>query len=249
MYRCLIVEDEKLMREYLTEELTHIHPHWEAAAQAGDGREAVALLEQGSFDLVLTDIKMPDMDGLELAEYIEKNCPCTYVAILSGYDEFDYARRAFRLNVHDYLLKPLNEAELAQMLEQVEQRLLSMHPHERQTSPCPPTAPKLIQNVCAYLCESFQQGISLSMVADRFHVTPSYLSSLFHKEVGMPYSKFLLQLRMQTAARLLTAAEEMRIYEVAKACGFLSDKHFIYVFRNYFKQSPSEYKRAQRATE
>lgn len=246
MYRCLIVEDEKLMRTYLMEELNQIHPHWYAAAQAGDGREAVALLKRGSFDLVLTDIKMPDMDGLQLAEYIEKNCPCTYVAILSGYDEFDYARRAFRLNVCDYLLKPLNETELAGVLDKVERKLLSIKPPERQASLCPQTAPKLIQNVCAYLCQNYQQGISLSMVADLFHVTPSYLSNLFHKEVGLSYSKFLLQLRMQTAARLLASSDEMRIYEVAKACGFLSDKHFIYVFRNYFNQSPTEYRRSQR---
>ncbi|MDD3214199.1 MAG: response regulator, partial [Eubacteriales bacterium] len=116
MYRALIVEDEDLMRGYLAEKLNELCPEWEAAATAADGMEAVEKLAHGRFDAVITDIRMPGMDGLELARYIRRTDTEMPILVLSGYDEFDYARAAVRLNVFDYLLKPLNEDELASAL-------------------------------------------------------------------------------------------------------------------------------------
>ena len=81
------------------------------------------MLQSGRYDLVITDIRMPGMDGLSLAGTITSHHPGTFMIILSGYDEFEYARTAVRLNVCDYLLKPLNDDELRQALEKVAQRL------------------------------------------------------------------------------------------------------------------------------
>ena len=116
MYRALIVEDEDLMREYLASKLAELCPEWESAATATDGMEAVERLAHEHFDAVLTDIRMPGMDGLELARYIRRTDAEMPILILSGYDEFNYARAAMRLNVFDYLLKPLNEQELSAAL-------------------------------------------------------------------------------------------------------------------------------------
>jgi hypothetical protein len=83
----------------------------------------MSLLQRELFDLVITDIRMPGMDGLSLARHVSAQHADTFVIILSGYDEFDYARAAVRLNVCDYLLKPLNDGELNQALEKVSQKL------------------------------------------------------------------------------------------------------------------------------
>lgn len=123
MYRALIVEDEPLMRQYLMDKLNDIHPGWQAAASAEDGMDALSLMQKELFDLVITDIRMPGMGGLSLARQVSVHHTDTFVIILSGYDEFDYARTAVRLNVCDYLLKPLNDGELHQALEKVSQRL------------------------------------------------------------------------------------------------------------------------------
>lgn len=137
MYRALIVEDEPLMRQYLMDKLNDIHPKWQAAASAEDGVEAMSLLQKELFDLVITDIRMPGMDGLSLARHVTAHYSDTFIIILSGYDEFDYARAAVRLNVCDYLLKPLNDGELKQALEKVSQRL-EENKRRRQADSCFP---------------------------------------------------------------------------------------------------------------
>ena len=116
MYRALIVEDEDIMRDYLAANLHTFCPEWSAAATAADGMEAVERLAHERFDAVITDIRMPAMDGIELSRYIRAQDAEMPILILSGYDAFDYARAAMRLNVFDYLLKPVHEPELAAAL-------------------------------------------------------------------------------------------------------------------------------------
>lgn len=119
MLTALIVEDEPLMREYLLFNLSSIHDQWITAACAKDGVEAMALLNEQHFDLIITDIKMPRMTGVELATYVHNNIADTDIIFLTGYDEFDYARAAVRSGVSDYLLKPLQDAELHAILDKL----------------------------------------------------------------------------------------------------------------------------------
>lgn len=96
MLTALIVEDEPLMREYLLLNLSSIHDQWKTGACARDGIEAMELLNKHKFDLVITDIRMPRMGGLELAAFVHNNIVDTDIIFLTGYDEFDYARAAVR---------------------------------------------------------------------------------------------------------------------------------------------------------
>ncbi|MEI8199990.1 MAG: response regulator [Eubacteriales bacterium] len=119
MYNVLIVDDEPLMRKYMTDNLSRIDNRWTVTDQTEDGLQAVSLMKNKSFDLVITDIKMPEMDGLALAKHIQKNYPDTKVIIVSGFDEFQYAQEAVRCNVHDYLLKPLMDENIMEALDRV----------------------------------------------------------------------------------------------------------------------------------
>ncbi|MGB8450710.1 MAG: response regulator [Anaerocolumna sp.] len=116
MYRTLIVDDEQLMRQYLNKNLSKICSDFCVTGIACDGLEAVELIKKQTFDLVITDIRMPEMDGLNLAKYVFETSADTKVIIISGYNEFEYARLALKYGVSDYLLKPLNDANISETL-------------------------------------------------------------------------------------------------------------------------------------
>jgi two-component system response regulator YesN len=116
MYKLLIVEDEQLTRNFLKQIIPKLCDKWEIVGDVMDGVDALEVLKHQSVDLILTDIKMPVMDGLELCKQVNKLYPEIHCAILSGYGEFDYAKSAIKYNVNSYLLKPIINDELRDML-------------------------------------------------------------------------------------------------------------------------------------
>ncbi len=121
--RILLVEDEPASAEYLAGVLRRDLPGMEVAGIAENGEEALRIIRQERVDIVVTDIKMPVMDGLELAEAVRTSWPMIPVVIVSGYELFEYAKTALRFGVSDYLLKPVKARELAECLERVALRL------------------------------------------------------------------------------------------------------------------------------
>lgn len=123
MYNVLIVDDEQLMLTYLANNITPLCPQFQITGIAYDGLEAMDKLKQQKFDLVITDIRMPEMDGLSLAKYIYETTPLTRIIIISGYNDFEYARMAIQYQVTDYLLKPLNDNNLKEVLAKAREQL------------------------------------------------------------------------------------------------------------------------------
>ena len=255
MLTALIVEDESLMREYLMMNLNNIHNQWVAAACARDGIEATALLNEQHFDLVITDIKMPRMGGLELATHISSNIPNTDIILLTGYDEFNFARTAIRIGVADYLLKPLRDGELHSILDRLASKRnnsdmngdltknITLQSQAAVKSDVVAGNPNiLIQRVRNYIERHYCVQISLSEVADLMDVNPTYLSSIFESEQGESYSKYVLRLRIERAALLLRTHPVGNISDIATDVGYLSAKHFISVFKKYYGMTPSEFR-------
>ena len=257
-YRVLIVEDEPLMREYLVASLPRLHAAFAAVDAAHDGIAALALFETSSYDLMITDLRMPGMDGLALFERIRAMGKTLPVIILTGYDEFEYARTALHFGVAEYLLKPLNDDALRETLERLE-RVIQQH---RNAMRLPDDlSPKniaqfvatcfaesdgehkmLAERAASYITTHFTEPITQTDVAEALGVTPAYLSSVFHEEKGESYSKFLTRLRMMQAALLLKSNPSATIQSVAEQTGYASDKHFIGVFKKYFGTTPNEYR-------
>jgi len=267
MYKALIVDDEPLVREYLMSNLSEIHSKWQAIACTSDGFKAVERLKTETFDAVVTDICMPGMDGLELAKHIFDHYKGTYTIILSGHDEFDYARRAIRFDVTDYLLKPINDEEFHLVFERltglIEENkakasilmdggIASLSPDNVSeqfrnylsavagdiTEEPETLADRATEYIYAHFCEP----IALSNIAEELDVSPAYLSSVFHSVRGESYSKFILKLRMERAALLLEKCPNTKIYHVAEQIGYASSKHFIGVFKKFYGMTPNEYR-------
>ena len=244
MYRALIVEDEDLMREYLEKNLSTICAEWYAADKAADGQEAIEKIESSHFDGIITDIRMPIMDGLAMSKVLREKDPRIPILILSGYNEFDYARKAVRLNIFDYLLKPIDEQELSAALSamaiQAGQKKLS-EPVESKTEYTDVKTGSLAQRALSYIQQHFSNPISLTSVAEEIGVSPAYLSTVFHREIGASYSRTLLRIRMEEAARQLTQTS-LKVQQIAQNVGFFSAKHFTHVFREYYHCPPMEYR-------
>lgn len=118
MYSLLIVDDEPLTGEFIKSNIASIDPGWEVKGEAADGAEALDFLEINNVDLVITDIKMPVMDGIELCRKIRAKKPQQEIVILSGYDEFSFAQEAMKQQVHGYLLKPIKIPALKEILSE-----------------------------------------------------------------------------------------------------------------------------------
>lgn len=131
MYRFLIIDDEPVVREGISTTIDwHAHG-FELVGACRDGREGLRALEELRPHVVLTDICMPFVDGLELAAAIAEQYPATRTILLTGYDEFEYAQEAVRLNVRDFVLKPITAAELREILDSVRIELDQERHHEQ----------------------------------------------------------------------------------------------------------------------
>lgn len=119
MYKILVVDDEPLTKEYLKKNIPVIDSRFIVTCEAMEGTEALTILKNEKIDLIITDIKMPLMDGLELSKEVSYNYPDIIIVILSGYDEFEFAKKAMRYSVKDYILKPLVKEDLCKTLNNV----------------------------------------------------------------------------------------------------------------------------------
>ncbi|MCZ8512740.1 response regulator [Paenibacillus filicis] len=123
MYKLLLVEDEADVRESVIQEIDWTAYGFEVVGDADNGREALELMERTVPDVVLTDIKMPFMDGLQLSEAVKERYRATKIVILTGFDEFEYAQKAIKLHIDEYVLKPFSKEELMEALAKVKAKL------------------------------------------------------------------------------------------------------------------------------
>lgn len=123
MYRVLVVDDEVLVREAISENIRWSELGYELVGSCQDGREAIEFVDKNPVDVVLTDICMPHVDGMELCEYIYNNYMHINIIIFSGFDDFEYAKKAIKYNVEEYLLKPVTAFELTEILTNVKDKM------------------------------------------------------------------------------------------------------------------------------
>ena len=123
MYRVLLVDDEILVRDAIRRNIDWQKLGYELAGDCQNGKEAIEFVQEHPVDLVLTDICMPYVDGMELSHYLHDHCPEVKIIIFSGFGEFEYAKKAIQYNVSEYLLKPVTAVELTEVLKNMYQTL------------------------------------------------------------------------------------------------------------------------------
>lgn len=187
MYSIMIVEDEYLVRQGIASLVNYEQFGMQVIAQAENGREAWQKFQENPADVLLTDINMPQMNGLELAKLVRDQVPTCHIVFLTGYDDFDYARTAIKLGADDYLLKPFSKDDVEEMLAKVQTKLDKERKKAQiQNLVDQGQRSELEEAIHARLADS---ELSLKSLAFQLGFSPSYLSVLIKKRTRLALSR------------------------------------------------------------
>ena len=247
MIRVIIAEDEEILRQGLVKVLPWEECGCEVVGDAGNALEAIRLAERFHPEIVVTDIRMPGMNGLDMIARIRDVCPCEAV-VLSGYDEFAYAKQAIALGVAGYLLKPVDDAEFIATLRKAVCRVREWNTGALPTASGLELDPKgssamnetHLAEATGYIAIHYSENITLRDVARAVLISESYLSKLFRNVMDCSFLEYLTRVRIDRAKELLQ--KPYRIYEVGRMVGYQDVRHFYAVFKKMVGVTPKEYR-------
>lgn len=227
--KVMIVDDEPLVLKGLAGIISGNEELCTEVLCVSDGFEAIEQLYSFMPDCIITDIRMPQMSGLEMIEKIIKTGVCDRFIILTCHAEFEFAQEAIKHRVIDYLLKPINKDKLIELLKRISDSLL--------------------ENKCAavrlmldYISSRYMFDISLDDIAVVAGLHPNYASSLFKKETGMHFVQYLNHSRVLKAKTFITQYPELSLSSISKMAGFRSLEHFYKVFKKSTGTTPGDYR-------
>lgn len=262
MIRLLIADDEKLEREALAELVQRRFEREVVLEVAENGRKAADTAVLWGADLILMDIEMPGMSGLDAARAVLAQRPSCRVIFVTAYSLFQYAHEAVHLGACDYLLKPVDpdelEASVRRAMRQIEterklEELAAARPRPEQTETEEEAedAPEESENsqtalvmahVRRYLEDNYMFDLSLDSVGEILHISPAYLSAQFKKYQKMNFLDCLTELRINAAKELLTDPFRSSA-EVASMVGYEDASYFARAFKKRTGMTPTQYRR------
>lgn len=241
-FNVLAAEDEPLLLRNLVRHIDELDAGFRVTCEASDGAQALGLLETNDIHLIITDICMPVMSGLELMKAVQARYPHVLLVLLSGHAEFSYAQEAVRGGALDYLLKPVSSSGLEQVLANAKMALGTRYKLEEDSSLSGGSAEQVMELARTYLREHYAELVDMADFASRMGFSAAYLTKLFHKFEGCSPIKYLTNLRLREAKHLLVNTD-LSIKEVGDRVGYPDQFYFSNVFRKATGASPSVYRR------
>lgn len=258
MFTLLIVDDEPLFRKGVSQLVDFPSLFIDKVYEASDGLQGLELVKKHRPDIVLADINMPGMDGLLLAKNIKEFDPTIKIAMISGYDYFDYALAALKAKVDDFILKPVSKKDIEQLLLKMGQtikdekkqqvalnamkNIANLRKDSEQKDNYKPLIYQLLED--NYSNSQF----SLSMLANEINLSSGYLSPLFKELFTKTFSEYLLTLRLERA-KILLLTTIYKNYEISEKVGFIDPNYFSTAFKKKYGMSPSNYRKMKEGTD
>lgn len=250
MYTAVIAEDSKPILRNIEALMRSTELPVRIVFMASNGLDALEYIRAHPVDILLTDIRMPKLDGLALIGQCREVNPALKAVLISGYSDFEYTRKALNLQVFDYLLKPVERQQLAEVMQRLVAHLEEQQAGSRKGLPelltaseqRPKSSEELFRQLEQYLQEHLYSQLSIAEVALQFHVSPSYISRIFKRHSQRTFVHYYMQLKITEACRLIAARPELKVKELAEALAFTDQHYFSKVFKEYTGVSPSEYK-------
>ena len=244
-YKIVIAEDEELQLNSLVKKVEKFCPGFTVVGTAQTGSQAYKLICEKAPDILISDIRMPVMTGIELMEKARIMFPELQFIIISGFSEFEYARSAIRLQVSDYLLKPVETEKLQKALNKIRLKLQERAQEESAAfngDSENKTAEQVAFAVIEYLQHHYNEEVNLNQIASALHYSPSYLTKIFVQQYDTTPSKYMISLRMQKAQQLLAHNPELSVRQIGETVGYPEQGYFSRIFKKYVGVSPLEYR-------
>lgn len=262
--RVLIVDDEYYFRKLLINLIDWSAIGFEVVAEAENGSEAFQIMNEQSIDLVISDIEMPQMSGLDFGKKIRDINSSVKLIYITGYDLFAYAQKAITFGANYYLLKPIDEEELEKALvntrvrltkEWEEQRYINLlkkeagYTSELNLQQQSAARNQLIRKVISFVHERYaDENLSLQQTASVLYVNPSYLSHIFKKDTGESFVEYVTNVRLNKAMELLRMGflDEnitFNVTTVARQVGYSDPFYFSKCFKKKFGITPNKVSR------
>ena len=245
--KILIVDDERLILRGLKSCIEKISDLSCEVETATTGKQALERLEVFAADLLITDIEMPGMSGLELLEKVQQRGLCQNFIVLSGYDKFEYAKGAIQYGVKDYLLKPVDKEELRRNICAVAMRLSHreeldlLAPFRRYFSHAEAEeVPYALKKSVAFIRENYTKEISLEQLAEYTGKSKNYLCSQYKKEWNITFLDLVNEMRLKEALYLLLYDRNLPVRDVAGKVGYKTERQLFRLMKNKLGLTPQQ---------
>lgn len=247
MLDIIVVEDEAPIRDWIAYTISNISNEFNVLASASNGKEAYELALNLKPKVIISDIKMPIMGGIELTKKIKEVFPDIYVILLTNYAEFSYAKEAISCGVYEYLVKSdIRPKELKEILDKVnesvkelEKNRVSRLQKESTSSESKDGYSKTIKKSIDYIHKNYKQHISLQDISNYVFLSHEYFSRLFKEEVGENFSSYLTNYRMKKAESLIKNTD-MKISQIAIEVGYTNASYFSRSYKKFKGISPED---------
>jgi YesN/AraC family two-component response regulator len=242
MKKVLLVDDERWVRTALKWTINKLNLPLQVVHECQNGLEALDWIKMNEVDLILTDIRMPVMDGLALVKELSSLNGAYEVIVISVHDEFQFVQQAMRSGVTDYLLKPIEENEIKVCLEKWLNKKSNEGNKSKQMLAEKENLPlSTIDRILDYIEKTPLDQITLKEAAETIHINPSYLSQLFKQQLNKKFVDYITELRIEESKRLLQNTT-LRMSEIAERVGYSDLAYFSNNFKRIVGSSPSEYR-------
>lgn len=249
-HQLLIVDDEEYVRNGLKKRYAWRELGFRVVGTCRNGREALDFVNANRPHVVLTDIMMPGMSGLELAAHIHQSYPQIHVVLLSAYNEFKFAQQAIKSGVKGYLVKPAAEEDVKELFTSIAKTLLPVAEQEDSPAPNEELYPQRshekqwITHAKQYVEAHLGNKITLQEVAGELYLTPAYFSIFFKKETGQNFIDYVTYVKIQKAKQLLQHSD-LLVKDIAYHVGYDDYSYFCKIFRKLVGSTPLDYRSSQ----
>lgn len=244
LFKVIILDDEDIIIEGLMATVPWNQFNCHVVATAANGRDGLALIKKHRPDIVMTDIRMPYLNGLEMLRELTGEYPQMQIIVLSGYRDFSYAQSAIQLGVLRFLLKPSKMDEIHEALNAaiiklsgvpMEKGLLEKHEAEGNF---------IVSRALAYINEHYAEKLTLQHLADYLYLSTWHLCRVLKKGANMNFIDILSNIRTEHAKKYLKETN-LKVYEISEKIGYNDIAYFSKVFRALTGYSPKQFRDLQ----